>query len=335
MGKRKLRSIEDIARIAGVSKSTVSRALNDSPLIGIETRERISAIVKEYGFRRSEAARSLSLKSSRTVAFVIHAYQKSCGEVSDLFSVEIMGGVTRGLHELSYDMLVVHVDPADTEWAAQYLDSGRVDGFILMTSERKGSHIDRLLDIGAPFIAWGVGEDRYCSVCSDNHRGGMLAAERLLETGKKRLAFIGGPEEEVEARERLRGWNDALAAAGRAIGADHFVFGDYMEESGVAALAELLDRDPSIDGVFACSDLMAIGAINEAKRRGLRVPEDLAVIGYDDLLISERVSPSLTTIRQNIPAAGQVLARELVAYIKSGKITCTTLPVELVVRESA
>ncbi len=335
MGKQKLRSIEDIARIAGVSKSTVSRALNDSPLIGIETRQRISAIVKEYGFRRSEAARSLSLKSSRTIAFVIHAYQKSCGELTDLFSVEIMGGVTRGLHELGYDMLVVHVDPADTDWAAQYLDSGRVDGFILMTSDRKHSHIDRLLEIGAPFVAWGMGGGRYCSVCSDNRRGGALAAERLIGTGRKRLAFIGGPAVESEVKERYAGWSGALTNAGLSIDGAHTAYGDYLEESGETALRALLDQDPTIDGVFACSDLMAIGAIREAQRRGLRVGEDLAVIGYDDLLISSRVSPALTTIRQNIPAAGQALARELVAYLKSGKIVGTTLPVELVVRESA
>ena len=335
MGKRKLRSIEDIARIAGVSKSTVSRALNDSPLIGLETRQRISAIAKEYGFRRSEAARSLSLKSSRTIAFVMHAYQKSCGGLTDLFSVEIMGGITLGLHELGYDMLVVHVDPHDTEWAAQYLDSGRVDGFILMTSERKSHHIDRLMEIGAPFIAWGVGGDRYCSVCSDNSHGGFLAAERLITTGKKRLAFIGGPEVETEVKDRYRGWTAALAEAGMTVEAERVVYGNYLEDSGSIAMASLLDRDSRLDGVFACSDLMAIGAIAEAERRGLRVPEDVAVVGYDDLLISARVSPALTTIRQNIPAAGQALAKELVAYLKSGQIVCTTLPVELVIRESA
>jgi DNA-binding LacI/PurR family transcriptional regulator len=210
-----------------------------------------------------------------------------------------------------------------------------VDGFILMTSERKHIHIDRLLEIGAPFIAWGVGADRYCSICGDNRRGGRLATDRLVGIGRKRIAFIGGPEIEGEVAGRYLGWTEALHAVGREVDDRLIAYGDYLEESGSLAMAELLDRDPEIDGVFVCSDLMAIGAIQEAKRRGLRVPEDIAVVGYDDLLISSHVSPALTTISQNIPFAGQALARELVAYVKSGKITCTTLPVELVIRESA
>jgi transcriptional regulator with XRE-family HTH domain len=136
MKKKTVHNISDIAKLAGVSKSTVSRALNKSPLIGQETRERIQAIAKQYDFKINMPAQRLSLKQSNTIAFVTHAYHKDFS-VADLFGLEIMGGVSQGLYANGYDMLVVHVNPHETEWAHQYLDTGRADGFILMTSTRK------------------------------------------------------------------------------------------------------------------------------------------------------------------------------------------------------
>ncbi len=330
----RLRSIADIARLAGVAKSTVSRALNDSPLIGLETKKRIVAIAKKHEFSRSTAARSLSTKSSRTVAFVNHAYSNECC-VTEPFSLEIMGGVAFGLHELGYDMLVVHVHPDDTGWAAQYIESGRVDGFILMTSEKKHAHIDHLLAIGAPFIAWGAGSGTYCSVCGNNRLGGALATERLISIGRSRIGFIGGPRGDLEVAERSRGYSDALAAAGRAPDPSLAAYGDFSERSGERSMKELLERKPLLDAVFAASDLQAIAAIRVLQARGLRVPEDVAVVGYDNLSIAAYVTPALTTISQNIPLAGKLLARDMIAYMEKGIVTCSTVPVELVIRASA
>jgi DNA-binding LacI/PurR family transcriptional regulator len=164
-----VKTIEDIARLANVSKSTVSRALNDSPLIKPETKERIQAIARAHNFRLNAPARNLSLRESRTVAYVTHAYHKEFS-MEDLFGLEIMGGIAHGLHALGYDLLVIHVDPRDIAWAHQYLDSGRVDGFILMTASRKQTHIKALVEMGAPFIVWGVPlpKTSYCSVTGDN-----------------------------------------------------------------------------------------------------------------------------------------------------------------------
>jgi DNA-binding LacI/PurR family transcriptional regulator len=335
MGKEKLRSISDIARIAGVSKSTVSRALNDSPLARVETRERIQAIAREHDFRPSAAARNLSLRSSHTVAFVNHAYSNSDCAISDPFCLEIMGGITVGLHELGYDLLVVHVDPDDKDWVAQFLDSGRVDGFILMTSTKKSNHLDLLLERGAPFVAWGPGRGGYCAVCGDDFLGGKLATERLLSLKRSRIAFIGGTPTEGEVRARYRGYEAALAAAGRAVDPTLVVYGDYSERSGARAMGELLARDPGIDAVFSNSDLMAIAAMRVLHAAGRRIPEDVAVVGYDDLSIASYVTPALTTISQQIPLAGKLLARDLVTYLERGIITTTTVPVELVVRGSA
>lgn len=337
MSKKTVQTIEDIARLANVSKSTVSRALNDSPLIKQETKERIQAIARAHNFRINAPARNLSLRQSRTIAFVTHAYHMDYFSMEDLFGLEIMGGIAHGLHVLGYDLLVAHVNPRDTVWAHQYLDSGRVDGFILMTSSRKQHHIKALVEKGAPFIVWGIPlpKHHYCSVTGDNISGGTLAAEHLINTGRQRIAFLGGPPDEIEIQHRFKGYETALQAARRSVDPNLLAYGDYSHSSGAAAMQRLLAQAPDLDAVFVNSDLMAIGAINEIQNSGKRVPEDIAVIGYDDLSVANYNNLPLTTIRQNIPLAGRLLAQNLIQYIQTGLVTNVTIPVELVIRKSA
>jgi DNA-binding LacI/PurR family transcriptional regulator len=335
MGKEKLKSIADIARIAGVSKSTVSRALNDSPLAGTETKDRIRAIARQYGFTPSAVARNLSLRSSKTIAFVNHAYSKHGCAVSDPFCTEIMGAIAVGLHELGYDMLIVHVNPNDRDWVTQFLDSGRVDGFILMTSTRKKNHVDLLIEKGAPFVAWGPGTGGYCTVCGDDFQGGSLAAKRLISIGRSRIAFIGGPNSEGEVQGRYRGYESALNEAGLGVDQKLVYFADYTETSAVRAVEALLDREPHLDAVFVNSDVMAIAAVRTLQSKGLRVPDEVAVIGYDGISMGAYVTPSLTTVSQNSSLIGKLLSKNVVDYIREGTITTTIVPVELIVRDSA
>ena len=337
MVKKKTQTIEDIARLANVSKSTVSRSLNDSPLVKKETKERIQAIAKEHNFRLNAPARNLSLRQSHTVAFTTHARKMKSYSVDDLFSLEIMGGITNGLHALGYELLVVHVNPRESGWASQYLDSGRVDGFILMTSIRKQWHIKTLVEIGAPFIAWGVPipKYKYCTVSGDNFRGGKLATEHLIQIDRQRIGFLGGPREELEVQSRLLGYEEALRDAGRGVDPDLITYGDYSHSSGIAAMGQLLTQSPSLDAVFVNSDLMAIGAIKAILDNGKRVPDEIAVVGYDDLSIAAYNNLPLTTIKQDIPLAGKILAQNLIQYIQTGVVTNVTIPVELVIRSSA
>ena len=336
MKKKTVHNISDIAKLAGVSKSTVSRALNDSPLIGKETRERIQSLAKEYDFKINVPARRLSLKQSNTIAFVTHAYHKEFS-VADLFGLEIMGGISQGLYAHGYDLLVVHVNPQETEWAHQYLDTGRVDGFILMTSTRKQFHIQALIQMEAPFIIWGAppSEARYCSVTGDDQNGGRIATEYLINLGKKRIAFIGGPQEELEVQLRFAGYQDALLASKQTVDPALVAYGDYSNTSGAAAMEQLLTSEPDLDAVFVNSDLMAIAAMDVIREHGRRVPEDVAVVGYDDLSIAEHSNPPLTTVRQNIPLVGRMLAENLIKYLETGMVTNVTTRVELVVRKSA
>ncbi len=336
MKKKTVHNISDIARLAGVSKSTVSRALNDSPLIGQETRERIQAIARKHNFQINLPARRLSLKQSKTIAFVTHAYHKEFS-VADLFGLEIMGGVSQGLYAHGYDMLVVHVNPQETEWAHQYLDTGRADGFILMTSTRKQSHIHALLEMDAPFIIWGLPPTgvNCCSVTGDNLNGGRIATEYLISLGKKRIAFLGGPPEELEVQQRFEGYQNALLASKRTIDTEFVAYGDFSNTSGAAAMEQLLTTAQDLEAVFVNSDLMAIAAMDVIRAHGRRVPEDVTVIGYDDLSIAEHGNPPLTTIRQNIPMAGRMLAENLIQYLETGTVTNATIPVELILRKSA
>lgn len=337
MPKKTVQTIEDIARLANVSKSTVSRALNDSPLVNPETKARIQSIAKEHDFRINAPARNLSLRQSLTIAFVTHAYHKKDFSVNDLFGLEIMGGITHGLYPLGYEMLVVHVDPFDCSWAHQYLDSGRVDGFILMKPSYKQHCIKTLIEMNAPFIVWGIPHEKYqyCSVTGDNFTGGRLATDHLLRIGRQRIAFLGGPSDQMEVRHRYQGYEIALQSAGRAVDPQLVAHGDYSHTSGGEVMVQLMERTPDLDAVFVNSDLMAIAAINAIQASGKRVPEDIAVVGYDDLSVASYNNLPLTTIRQNIPLAGKLLAQNLVQYIKTGVVTNVTLPVELVVRKSA
>jgi DNA-binding LacI/PurR family transcriptional regulator len=312
MSSKSVRTIADIARLAGVSKSTVSRALNDSPLIGEETKARIRSLAREHNFQINARAQRLSTKQSRTIAFVTHAYHKDFS-VADLFGLEILGGISSGLASRGYDLLVIHVIPQDTNWAQQYFDTGRVDGFILMTSSHKQSHVKAILEAGAPFIIWGVPrpsdqpKQKYCSVTGDNFTGGRLAGKHLVSINRKKIGFIGGPSHDI----------------------------DFSNTSGAEAMKRLLQRVPDIDAVFVNSDLMAIAAMDEIREHGRRVPEDIAVVGYDDLSIAGHSNPPLTTIRQNIQLSGKLLALNLIEYLQTGMVTNVTIPVELIVRKSA
>jgi DNA-binding LacI/PurR family transcriptional regulator len=331
-----VQTIADIARIAGVSKSTVSRALNDSPLIGAETRERIQAIAREHRFQMNEPARRLSLKQSEAIALVTYGY-KTDSAVPDTFMLELMSGISMALHEDGYDLLVIQVDKDDTDWVRRYLETGRVDGFIVMSASCTAQHVNALSEAHAPFITWGVLPGRHgcCSVRGDSFTGGRLATQHLIANGRQRIAFLGGPSFALEVQDRYRGYETALRQAGRSVDDRLVAHGDYSGRSGAEVMRALLAADTQLDAVFVNSDLMAIAAMDEIRRHGRRVPEDIAVVGYDDVSLAEHCNPSLTTIRQNGPLAGRLLARNLVEHLRTGVITDVSIPAELVVRESA
>lgn len=337
MSDKRVHTIKDIAQLANVSKSTVSRALNNSPLISQKTRDRIQAIAQEHNFRINAPARNLSLRQSRTIALVTPDCEPDFFAAESLFGFEILGGIGSGLRTLGYDLLLIHASSTDNSWVNSYFDSARVDGFILLSTPISQALVKKLLTQNTPFIAWGVPlpNFRYSTVTGDNITGGTLATRHLIQLGRQQIGFIGGPPDDLTVQHRFAGYTNALQAAGRSLEPQNVIYGDYSHASGIVAMQRLLEQSPGLDAVFANSDLMAVAAIKVIKASGRRVPEDMAVVGYDDVSLAMYNSLPLTTIRQNISLAGRLLAQNLIQYIQTGVVTNVTTPVELVIRESA
>lgn len=348
MSAERVKTIADIARLAGVSKATVSRALNESPLVSTETRERVRAIAAQHGFEMNVTARSLSTRQSNVVALVTYPYESFASEqlpggfvprdnLPDTFVLEVMSGLAAALHASGYDLLVAQIESRDTGWIARYLDSGRVDGFVLMAASCTLKHLDALETRGAPFVVWGLESTShaYSTVSGDSYAGGRIATKHLLDKGRRRVAFIGGPDTEQESQDRYRGYATALRAANVEVDDALVTHGWYSSESAATRMRELLERHGDIDAVFACSDVMAIAAIEALRAAGRTVPGDVAVVGYDDVAIAAHTDPPLTTVRQPGPLAGRLLADSLIQQLRTGAVGHVSIPAELVVRESA
>lgn len=329
----------DVARLAGVSKATVSRALNDSPLVSAATRARVREIANAHRFQINATARSLSRRQSNVVALATydHGTQMAGEKLPDAFVLELTSGLIAGLHEHGYDLLVIQIGATDTSWVGRYLDSQRADGFVLLGAHCTAGHLEALERRGAAFVVWGLDSvsHSFSSVTGDSFAGGRLATRHLLQRGSRQIAFIGGPDREQEIRDRYRGYAAALAGAGVQMDEALVSYGSYERESATARMRTLLERHSELDAVFACSDVMAIAAIDVLRESGRRVPGDVAVVGYDDIFLAAHTDPPLTTVRQSGPLAGHLLADSLLTQLRTGAIGHVSMPAELVVRRSA
>lgn len=338
-----VKTIADIAKLAGVSKSTVSRALNDSPLISQETKDRIRAIAREHHFAVHQGARSLSLKRSNTLALILPVYPDKhlkkrnapkSSFINDPFFVELLQGIISAT--AGYDLLIGQPWKNEPDAVQRYLVSKRADGLILLGCQGYLEAISDIFGPEAPIIVWGASADLvYCSVNCDNVTGGRLAVQHLLQLGRKRIAFLGGYQREPEVALRYQGYADMLREAGHSVDSSLVAYSDYSSQAGYQSMQTILTQCADVDGVFACSDLMAIGAMEAIRESGRHVPSDISVVGFDDVALATYCSPPLTTIRQNLIKAGEALVRNLVQYLQDRIISRTILPVELVVRKSS
>jgi DNA-binding LacI/PurR family transcriptional regulator len=333
---KSVKTIADIARLAGVSKSTVSRALNNSPLISEETRKRIQDIAREHNFTIHQGARCLSLKRTQIIAFVIPIEPDDDYMMTDPFINKLVGTFAYALNEYNYDLLIAQPLPGDHSWIQQYFDAKRVDGFILCGTPAFEEDIAKLVSRRVPFIVHGRASPNqtYCGVSADDLAGGRLATQHLIQLGRKRIAFLGGVPGEPEVVLRYQAYEKVLREHGYAIDPALVTYGDYTHESGYEAMQRLLQQVPALDAVFANSDVMAVGAMEALGETGRNVPKDVSVVGYDDT-IGAHCNPPLTTIRQDIAKLGRVLVHNLMQHLEDGIITTTVLPVELVVRKSS
>jgi DNA-binding LacI/PurR family transcriptional regulator len=327
--------MSDIARLAGVSVATVSRALNGSSEVSQATRERIGELARSLNYTINVSAKNLRLKHNRTVAVVIPFDARSHQHVSDPFFLAMLGSLADALTSRGFDMLVSRVDADNLEAAAQAYDTGVAIGVILIGQWRHHDHLNHLAARRVPIVVWGaeLPQQLYCSVGGDNLGGGAAATRHLIGLGRKRIAFMGDPEL-PEVALRRRGHEQALAEAGLAVLPELLLPVPFEVGAARAALAGLIEAGVAIDALFACSDVLALTAVQTLKAHGVKVPQQVAVVGYDDIEWASHADPPLTTVRQPIAAAGAQIVDALLDIMAGQVMGPRTLPVELVVRQS-
>lgn len=338
MGSGKTTSF-DIAHRAGVSQATVSRALRNSPLVNPDTRKRIQRIAREMNYRVDRNAAGLRSQRSNTLALLLFEDPTSDDSQINPFFLSMLGHITRYAARKQYDVLVSFQQLSD-DWVSEYETSNRADGIILLGYGDYGSISDklrRLRDDGAHFVIWGATTDELegHAVGCRNVQGGEMAARHLLDLGRRRIAFLGEISDDCpEFQQRHEGYRQALSAAG--IEADPALQrdADNQETSGFAAMADLLQGGQAFDAVLAASDLIALGAMKCLLRAGRRIPEDVAVMGFDDIPAASYAIPALTTVRQDTRAAAKALVKSLLESIEGEAIQSRLLPMTLAVRES-
>ncbi|WP_434315565.1 LacI family DNA-binding transcriptional regulator [Leifsonia sp. P73] len=323
--------VREVAAAAGVSRQTVSRVLNDHPSIRPATRERVLAAMADLNFRPNRAARMLTTARSRTIGVLASSASSLFGPASSIDAVE------QAARDAGYFVTVAHaasLDPADLGAAVDHLGAQSVEGVIVIAPQRAVQEAMTALSLAVPSVALhgaGVAGDE--GVFVDQVEGARLATRHLLAGGHTRIAHLSGPGDWSEARARRDGYLAELATAGREPVVSRE--GDWTAASGAAIGAELL-ADPALTAVFSSNDQMALGLLHAARERGRRVPEDLAVVGFDDIPEAAFFAPPLTTVRQDFAELGRRGVARLVALIEGRELAfdAPVAPV-LVVRDSA
>lgn len=326
----------DIARLAGVSASTVSRALAGSPLVNAETRARVAELARSLNYTINVGAQNLRLKQNKTVAVIVPFDPESRQHLSDPFFLALIGALADALTNRGHDMLLTRVDADRLDLAANVHHNGRAAGIVLVGQWHHHDQLNAMAESGLPFVVWGahLQGQRYTTVGSDNRLGGRLAAGHLLDVGARRVLFLGDPTL-PEVAERLAGWR--LAHADRGLPADEALVrhAPFNREQIEAAVEAVVADGLAFDGLFAASDLMAMNAIATLRRLGRRVPEDVRVVGYDDIELATNAHPPLSTVRQPMGDAGSALVDALLATMAGEVVPPMQLPTTLVVRESS
>lgn len=326
----------DIARLAGVSTSTVSRALSGSKLVNDETKTRIAELAKSLNYSINIGAQNLRLKQSRTIAVVIPSDSATRQHLTDPFFLGMLGSLADALTERGFDMLVSRVDAEQLDSVSQIYDTGRASGIILIGQWRHHDQLNELALRQVPLVVWGaqLPKQLYVTVGSDNINGGKLATRHLLDQGRRAIAFFGDIQL-PEVSQRYQGYCAALSEAGLPVREELVVAASFVEDGGKQAVAELCARQVKFDALFACSDLLAMTAINSLRERDFSVPADVAVVGYDDIELARYFHPPLTTIRQPMPVAGLALVDALLQQIDTHASQAFLLDTELIIRRSS
>ncbi len=309
-------TMQELADIAGVTRGTVSRALSDSPRVNEKTKARILALAKKHKYRVNQKARNFRLRRSGVVSVVFMLDIKSEQHMSDPFFLEMLGGIADCLAEHDLDLFLAHAPIAnilELQESRIFLNS---DGVIFVGQGEQHSQLNAISRAEKPIVVWGAPMPRqsYCRVGGDNITGGYLATNHLLELGRRRIAFFGNVNL-PEIALRYSGYKKALKEHGVKPDRHLQIEVPFEMQHARDSIEELLASHTSFDAAVCSSDVMALSAIATINEFGLRVPDDIAIVGYDDIGLARYSSPTLTTVRQNIRWAGRVLVESLLSIL--------------------
>ncbi|WP_307813809.1 LacI family DNA-binding transcriptional regulator [Nocardioides baculatus] len=308
-------TLDEVARVAGVSRATASRAINGGQRVSARAQSAVETAVRTLGYVPNPAARSLVTRRTDSVAVLVP--EPDDRVFSDPFFAGTLRGVNRVLSARDIQLVLLLTRPgADTARTLRYLTTRHVDGAIVISHHRDDRLAEHLADSGLPCVFGGrpwTGGDRVAYVDVDNTAGERAVTELLIARGCTRIGTIAGPADMTAAADRLAGWRRAMADAG--LSTDAVEHGDFTEDSGVAAARALMARHPDLDGLVVASDLMAAGALRVLADLGRRVPDDIAVVGFDDLGVAERTTPRLTTVRQPVEEMAERATRMLLERV--------------------
>jgi DNA-binding LacI/PurR family transcriptional regulator len=325
-----------VARLAGVSLSTVSRSLAGSSMISEETRQRVREIAASINYSVDSSASTLRTGLTRTIAVVIPLQHASKQRLSDPFFLEMLGGIADELTARGYSMLLSKTTQDPREWIINMVGSRRVDGVIVIGQSLHHTHLNELAADNINMVVWGarLPDQRYVTVGSDNWEAGYKGTCHLIEQGCRRIVFLGDPAvPEVSARRE--GFLEALRKAGieRAPGLEVAV--RFGSDAAYEAVSSLLNAHADFDGIFACSDVIAMSAMRALNERGRKIPADVAIVGFDDVPMAAYTTPPLTTIRQDWIGGTRLLVDQVLRNTAGKSAEGAVLPTELVVRESS
>lgn len=330
-------TLDDVAVLARVSRATASRVLAGSGRVSERAQQAVRQAAEELSYVPRQSARELVTRRSDAIGFVVAESRER------FFGDPYFAGVLRGAQaaaaeqrrQIMFAMISTEDDHASFE---EYALGGHLGGAMFLSVHATERLPARLARLGVPVVLAGRPPDQRSTlpfVAPDNVAGGRLAAHALLERGCRRIATITGPGDMTASGDRLLGFRAELAENGYALTDDHVVAGDFSPDSGYASAQTLLGRDGEIDGIFAASDLMALGAMRALRESGREIPGDVAVVGYDDVPLAAQAHPPLTTVRQPLEAMGRQMTRMLLDALDGRRVTSATLAVELVSRDSA
>jgi LacI family transcriptional regulator len=338
----KIANIREVAKQSGVSVSTVSRVFNEYDDVSPTTRERVLEVARRLDYAPSAAARTLVKQQSQLIGVVLFTgYEHP--DIHHPFFQEVLVGLKHGIGELGYDLLLFATEQPGSSRGRphSYLrraSQHRVDGIVVMGVDRGDPELEKLVRSDIPVMAvdLDVVHDHTSFVASDNIGGARLAVRHLYGLGHRRIATIAGPSGMKPGADRTLGYRAEMRDLGLKVPAGYEVEGDFYPDSAERAMRAMLALKEPPTAIFAAADMMAVGAIRALHAAGKSVPDDMAVVGFDDIRIAELLSPPLTTVRQDMVGIGQAAGRALVEQIENPDVTppVLTLPVELVVRAS-